>query len=135
MKLSQIPNFRVEDFATEQTWIGKLFIQLNPFIQDINTILSGNIDFLINIKSVTKTYDITAFQPFSFQWPFTNSIPTDLRVIKALKGSDLTPTILQAAWAFDSTSQIINVTRMVELTDSAVLALSGRFQFTIRVTV
>lgn len=135
MKLSQVPNFRVEDFQSEQSWIGRLFIQLNPFIQSVNQVFDQNIDFGTNFKSVTKDYDITTFQSFNFSWPYSGATPIDLRVVKALKGSTLTPTILQAAWQYNSTTSVITVTRMVELTSSAVAELSGRYQFTVRVTV
>jgi hypothetical protein len=117
MKLSQVPNFRVEDFQSEQSWIGRLFINLNPFIQ------------------VTKDYDITSFQEFSFSWPFANVTPVDLRIVKAAKGTSLTPAILLAAWEYSATNSTISVTQMVEVTSSGSQALSGRYQFSVRVTV
>lgn len=138
MKLNQIPNFRVEDFPTEIEWINLLFVQLNPFIQAVNQVLSQNVDFAANIRSVSQSYDQTyvAFQPFSFQWKYPDFPPVDLRVTRAAKGSTLTPTILLAAWEYDATEGVINVSRMVEVTSGLELAsLSGRYQFTIRVTV
>lgn len=135
MKINQVPNFRVEDFPSEQSWIGRMFIQLNPLIQSINQILDENIDFSTNIKAVTRDYSITTFQPFNFTWGFPGFTPVDLRVIQANKGSTQTPTILQAAWSYNSTTQLISVTRMVEITESAVAQLSGSYQFKVRVTV
>ncbi len=136
MKLTQVPNFRVEDFSGQQEWIGRLFIQLNPFVQAVNQLFSGNVDYGTNIKSVTRPYDITTFQSFSFTWPYKDFAPVDLRVVKALKGTTQTPTILEAAWSYDATNTLITVTRMVEITDTpSVAALSGRYQFTLRVTV
>lgn len=135
MKLNQVPNFRVEDFIGQQEWIGRLFIQLNPFVQSINQIIDKNLDYTYNIKSVTRSYDITSFTAFSFTWPYSDAAPIDLRIVKAQKGSTLTPTILQAAWEYDPTNQLISVTRMTEINESSVSALSGRYKFTIRVTV
>lgn len=135
MKLTQVPNFRVEDFSSEQSWIGRLFIQLNPFIQTINQIFDQNIDYSTNIKSVSKSYTITSFQAFNFTWPFSGTTPIDLRIVKASKGSTQDATILQAAWSFDSTNNLITISRLVEITDSAVVQISGQYQFTIRVTV
>lgn len=135
MKLNQIPNFRVEDYPSEQSWINRLFINLNPFISSVNQLSDQNVDFSTNIKSVTKEYTITSFQEFSFTWPFTSGTPVDLRVIQALKGSTQTPTILMAAWEYDKDSRLITVLRMVELSESSVSELSGTFKFTIRVTV
>lgn len=135
MKLNQVPNLRVEDFSTQQSWIGKLFIQLNPLIQTLNQIFDQNIDYSTNIKSMTRDYNITAFQAFSFTWAFQGTTPIDLRIVKALKGTSQTPTILQAAWSYNATQNLITVSRMVELTASAVAQLSGQYQFTIRVTV
>jgi len=136
MKLNQVPNFRVEDFQSEQTWIGRLFIQLNPFVQAVNQVLNGNVDFGSNLKSVTRSYDITTFQEFSIQWPYMDNPPVDLRIVKALKGTTQTPTILLVAWEYDLANTLITVNRIVEITDTpAVASLSGRYQFTIRATV
>jgi hypothetical protein len=135
VKLSQVPNFRVEDFASEQSWIGRLFINLNPFIQAVNQLTDQNVDFSTNIKAVTKSYDITTFQAFSFKWPFTGDAPVQLQVVKALKGNLLEPTLLMASWSYDSTTNSISVVRMVEINATSVSELSGRYQFTLRVTV
>lgn len=135
MKLNQIPNLRTEDFPSEQTWISKLFIQLNPFIQAVNQVLTQNVDFISNIKAVTREYDISSFQPFNFQWPFSDASPLDVRVVKALKGTTLTPTLLMAAWDYDSSGRTISITRLTEINATSVSALSGRYQFTIRATV
>jgi hypothetical protein len=135
MNLNQLPNFRVEDFPSEQSWIGKLFIQLNPFVQAVNQVFSQNVDFSSNIRSVSRQYSISTFQEFSFQWPYSDALPNELRVTQATKGTQKTPTILLPAWSYDSTSRLIQVSRMVEVTDSGVATLSGRFDFTIRVTV
>lgn len=135
MKLTQIPNFRVEDFISEQAWIGRLFIQLNPLIQTLNQIFDQNIDFSTNIRSVSRDYHITSFQSFSFPWGFTQAEPNDVRIIKAIKGTDSTPTILLCAWNYDNANKVITVSRMVEVNDTSVSALSGRYKFTVRATV
>ncbi len=136
MKLTQVPNLRIEDFPVEQqSWLGQLFIQLNPFIQTINQIFDKNIEYTTNIKSVSKDYTITSFAPFSFTWPYSDVTPISLSIVKALKGTGNTPTILLAAWSFDATNLSINVARMAEVNDASVSSLSGRYQFTIRVTV
>lgn len=136
MRLSQVPNLRVEDFASEQSWIGRLFVQLNPFIQSVNQVFLNNVDYATNIKSVTKDFVVNAFQPFSFQWPFPETIPNDLRVIKAFRGTSQTPTILLASWDFNTTTSVVSVSRIVEVTESLTIAeLDARYQFSIRVTV
>ncbi len=135
MKLNQIPNFRVEDFPSEQSWIGRFFIQLNPFIQSVNQIFDKNIEFDTNIKSIKKDFDLTVFSSLSFTWPYAPTEPVSLEVVKAKKGNTLTPTILLCAWSYDASNSLITVSRMVEVGDAAVSALSGRYQFTIRATV
>ncbi len=135
MKLNQVPNFRVEDFQSEQSWIGRLFVQLNPFVQSVNQVIDRNIDYSFNIKSLTREFDITSFAEFSFTWPYPESAPIDLRVTKALKGTSLEPTILNAAWSYDASNQLITISRMVEVNATTVSELSGRYQFTIRATV
>lgn len=136
MKLSNLPNLRTEDFPSEQAWISKLFVVLNPFFQSLNQVLLQNVDYSDQIKSVTKSYDILTFQEFSFQWPYKDVAPVDLRVVKALQGSEQTPTILLAAWSYDATAQAINVSRMVEVTSTpGISELSGRYRFTLRASV
>jgi hypothetical protein len=137
MKLNQLPNFRVEDFPGQQSWIGKLFVQLNPFVQAVNQVFDRNINYSDNVKSIVRTYtqNITAFQQFDFEWPFSDELPAQLCVTSAYKGTTLTPVILLVAWKYDATNKLIQVTRMIEVTDSGIAALSGRYQYTIRVTV
>jgi hypothetical protein len=135
MKLNQLPNFRVEDFQSEQSWIGRLFTQLNPFVQAVNQVFDNNLDFATNLKSVTSLYNISSFQTFSLQWPYPNNPPADLRVIQAAKGSALTPCILLPSWSYDSTKYTVTVNNMVEVSTSGVSALSGNYRFTIRVTI
>lgn len=135
MKLNQIPNLRTEDFPSEQSWISKLFIQLNPFIQSVNQVFDKNVDYSFNIKSVSRDYDISSFASFSFTWPYSDAVPIALSVVKAVKGATQTPTILMAAWSYDQTQKLITVSRMVELNAASVSELSGRYQFTVRVTV
>jgi hypothetical protein len=135
MKLNQLPNFRVEDFPSEQSWISKLFTQLNPFVQTVNQVFDSNIDFATNIRSVSATYTISSFQPFSLQWPYKNNPPADLRIIQAQKGIQLTSCILLPAWNYDSTKYLITVDNIVEIGSAGISALSGSYKFTIRAVV
>lgn len=135
MKLTQLPNLRVEDFPTEMNWINRLFIQLNPFNRLIYQILDNNIDFITNIKAVTKEYNISSFQAFNFLWPFKDADPNDLRIIKALKGVQQTPTILLPAWSYDKTNRLINITNILEINETYIASLSGEYKFTIRATI
>ncbi len=135
MNISQIPNLRVEDFPSEQSWISRLFVILNPFIQSVNQVVNGQIDYSTNIAAVTRSYTVnTTFAPISFQWPSVVQ-PAALDVIKASKSGAQTPTILAAAWSYDIASKTVTVTRMVELLPTGVAELTGSYQFTIRVTV
>lgn len=135
MKLNQNINLRIEDFQSEQSWIGRLFSQLNPFITTVNQVFDSNIDFATNIKSVTRDYTVTAFQAFDLQWPFKEAPPLDVRVVKATKGSQLTPTVLLTAWSYDSANAVIRITDMSEASSQGIAALSGRYTFTIRATI
>lgn len=137
MRFLQTPTLRVEDYPSEQSWIGKLFVQINPVLQSLYQVLNQNIDFSVNIMSITQNYDmtVTTFQAFKFQWPFPNSKPIDLRVIKALKGTTLTPTILLPAWSYDASTTTITVTQILEVTSSGIAQMSGRYQYSVRATV
>lgn len=137
MKLNQIPNFRVEDYQSEYSeMLTTLFISLNPFIQAVNSVLDQNVDYTANIKSLTKSYTITTFQAFSLTWTFTDVAPASLEVVKAAKGtSTLTPTILLAPWSYDSSTRLITISSMMEVTATGIAALSGQYTFTIRASV
>ena len=135
MKLTLLPNLRVEDFYSENSWIGRLFLQLNPFNRLLYQILDNNIDFSTNIKSVSHEYSISTFQTFSFLWPFKDSEPNDVRITKAYKGTQQEPTILLASWSYDKTNKSVTVHRICEVASSSVSALSGQYKFTIRATV
>lgn len=136
MKLNSLPNFRVEDFPAEFSQIAsRLFTQLNPFIQSVNQVFDQNVDFISNIKAITKDYTISSFQEFSLTWPYKEIAPIDLRVTKAYRGTQLTPTVLLPAWKYDSTSALITITNLIELSSTGVASLSGRYNFTIRASI
>lgn len=134
MKLNQSPSLRVEDFPG-QNWVGRLFVQLNPFIQAVNQVCNLNIDFVDNIKSISRSFEITTFQPFNFLWAWPEFPPTELSIVKSTKGTSQTPCILLAAWSYDAANASVSVSSMVEASTSGVAALSGRYAFTIRVTI
>lgn len=135
MRLNQLPKLRAEDFPTEQqSWIGRLFTNLNPFIEAVNYVINGQIDFQDNISSVTKSYTISTFQQFNILWPFIPP-PQSLQIVKALKGSNLDGVILLPAWSYDATNKSILVSNILEVTSSGIFVLNGSYQFTVRVTV
>lgn len=134
MKLNQAPNLRVEDFPSEQNWIGSLFSQLNPFITAVNQVFDGNIDFASNFKTVSRDYSISTFQAFSLQWPYKSNPPSELTITKATKSSQMTPVILFAAWSYDATNGLLNISEMLEATSSGMKVLDGTYNFTLRAT-
>lgn len=135
MKLQIVPQLRAEDYPSEKEWIPRLFQQINPFFQQISQIFDNNVDYTTNVKSITRSYDITTFQEFSFLWPFKGFTPISLSVTRALKGADQTPTILMAAWSYDKSTGSITISRMVEILTTSVAELDGRYIFDIRATV
>ena len=135
MKLVQIPNFRVEDYPSETSWIARLFVNINPLIQSLNQIINGNLAFGDNIKSVSNTYNVTGFQQFSFSWPYTDVPPNEVVILKSNKGVTQTPTILLHSWSFDQTKNLITVNNMVEVVGTTLEAMSGKYQFIMRATV
>lgn len=135
MKLNNVPNLRTEDFPEESKWIGGLFIQLNPFIQNISQIFNNGIDYSTNIMTLTSMFDVNPFQAFNFNWPFPNNPPVSVEVVQAAKGNALTPTILMCSWSYNVSGSTISVSKMVELATTGVSALSGRYKFTIRASI
>jgi hypothetical protein len=135
VKLNQAINLRVEDFQSEQSWIGRLFTQLNPFIAAVNRVLDNNIDYHSNIKSIVKEIRMTKFQSFSLLWPYQDSNPLDVRIIKAMKGNQNEACILLNAWKYDAAKREIQITNIFEVTESGIDSLNGSYTFTIRATV
>lgn len=134
MKLNQMPNLRTEDFPGEQSWTGRLFTQLNPFIAAVNQTFD-NIDFSTNIHSITRDYSITTFQPFKLAWTYKDTPPMDVRIIKSTKGTDLSACLLFCTWKYDATTLVIDISKLYEATDSGLIPVSGTYSFTLRATV
>lgn len=134
MRLTLLPKLRLEDFPPDVKWLGKLFIQLNPYIEAINNVINGNLDFVDNIAAVTKSYSISTFQEFSILWPFNNS-PQSCQIVSALKGSPPAPCFLLLAWSYNATTQSVTISNMLEVTSSGNFNLNGSYQFTVRVSV
>jgi hypothetical protein len=135
MKLNHSLNLRAEDFPTEQGWIGRFFNQINPFIAILNQIFDSNIDFATNIKSVTRDYTISTFQAFQIQWPYKDVPPVEVRITKALKGTQLSPAILLPAWNYDAATNAISIKQILEITEAGISNLSGKYTFTLRASI
>lgn len=136
MKLVQKPVLKVQDFPDEhRSWIKLLFTQINPFFTSLNDILNYKVDYLTNIPSVTNTYNINTFQPFSVYWPFSNYKPNHLSFGSCYSSESSRNTVLAAAWNYDSSSSTVNVTNMIELTEQGNMPLIGKYSFTMRVSI
>lgn len=134
MKFTQAPTLRVEDYKDQASWIGKLFSSLNPFIQALNQIFNAQISFGDNILSVSQSYSIQTFQAFSLKWGNATP-PVDVRIVKASSGAQQTPTCLLPVWSYDSSTQQISISQILEVRSSGVSAINGVYQFTVRATV
>ena len=136
MNLAQKPILRVEEYPEEQqSWLGDLFTQLNPFFTSLNSILNNNVDFSTNIPSVSRSYSIDSFQPFSLKWIFPALIPTSVQVTHAYNEATSLPTILLAAWEYDASKTSIKVTSMLEITEAGNIPLTGKYTFNLRASV
>lgn len=135
-KLNQTTNLRVEDFPEQASWIGRLFVTLNQFIQSVQNIFDYNIDFATNIRSVTREFDTTSITfPITFQWTFTQVKPQALTVLNAMAGTSAT--CLVPAWSYDSSTSLITVSYLTEFSTSGVSAPTQgtRYKFSLRATV
>jgi len=135
MLINNSPTLRTEDFPGEEKLTNRLFSQLNSYFQSVTQVVNGNITFTDNINSITRDYTLlSGFQSISIQWTFAQP-PVDLKICKSSKTTQETPCILAAAWSYDSSSKTITVNNIVELTSDGSTSLSGRYKFTLRVTV
>lgn len=135
-KLNQPTTLRAEDFSDQSEWIARLFNILNPFIRSVQQVFDSNIDFSTNIRSVTRSFDVTSIQlPIRFSWPFTEARPAVLVIGSATAGTDAT--ILLPAWTYDSSANELVISRIAEITATGIRTpIAGtNYKFSIRVTV
>lgn len=129
------PTLRLEDFPKETApSMSKLFRILTPFFSSLTAVVNGSVDFVDNIASVTKDYDLNNLQvPINIQWPFPGRVPVDLRITKALGAN--TATILIPAWSFDVSTNTIAISQIFEVPGMAAPVVGRRYQFTVRATI
>ena len=129
------PSLRMEDYPKELAGgFSSLFRTLTPFFTSLTAAVNGSIDFVDNISAVTKSYDMTNVQfPVNIQWPFSGKSPVDLRITMASKAN--VATILIPAWSFDVSTNIISITKILELPGMSAPTVGTRYQFTVRATI
>ncbi len=135
MRLTQKPVFRAEDFPGIKD-SPRLFGALNPLITNLNQIFDNNIDYSTNIRSVTKYFDqIGITLPVSFLWPYDGYTPASLEIIKSkVNGS---AACMKAAWDFNTSTNTVTISAVYILgaSTNTAISTSGRYEFTVRVSI
>lgn len=117
-KLPQISRLMREDFREAPNWIDKLIVTLNIFMSAIYYALDGQLTFTDNVRSVLKTFTLTAASTASgntIKLPLPNWKPTGVMIIQVLDNSG--DTLLAApgvSWAIGQ--NVINIQAIHGLT-------------------
>lgn len=130
-KVSPFSAFRLEDFADQRDWIGKLFLPLNTVLQEVAAALNGQVEFITNIPSYSKTLAGTNLSvPQSFQ--VTGLTPTAMTVTQAFKDGVAIAVI--GAWSLEGDT--ITVSKLFEVSETGNAAISAgpKYQITLRFT-
>jgi hypothetical protein len=102
--MSQIPSvttLKTEDFPSEQSWIGNLFLPLNDFLTSVVGIINGNVLFGDNIPTQTQTLTVKPGTQLPLVFKYTlKPNPTELRVCRATKNGS--PIALLTSWSISS---------------------------------
>lgn len=116
MQLPPVRRLLVEDFKTEETWIGKLLYPLNQVFQALSTGLQNGITFQENIASQIQTVNFnynTSELPIVFKLNKFSSTPIGIWIIKA-KDTSTVPQALSGGvfptdWEFDAVNNQIKI--------------------------
>lgn len=125
--MSLIPSLttlRVEDFPSQQEWIGKLLLPINQFLLAATTSINGGITFGDNIPCQTQTLNFTyggaSDFPKTFLWKIT-SAPIELRVCSATENG--VPVAMVPAWSY--TNSQVTIAGLILLKSTGVTALKA----------
>lgn len=121
---------RSEDFPSEQSWISKLLLPLNSFLQSATIAINGNLVYGDNLPCQTITlsfvYGSSADFPKKIAWSVGQSSgnsqlspPVELRVCSATESGTAIAVVM--AWSYSNGS--ISISQISKVTTSGITAL------------
>lgn len=109
MKLTFLKRFLVEDFPSQQAWIGELLNPLNQAFEQLSQALNKNLTIGDNLDAEIQEITFTGSDTVSFKVA-TKSRPKGVVVSNFSTVSGSAPTsAVQPVWTYNSTNQTITI--------------------------
>lgn len=109
MKIPKMPRFLVEDFPSQQAWIGELLNPLNNAFEQINQALNKSLTIADNLDAETQEITFTGSETVSFKVS-TKNRPKGVIVSNFVTVSGTAPTAaVQPVWSYNSTDRTVTI--------------------------
>jgi hypothetical protein len=135
VKIPTTRSFRVEEFAEQKSWIGKLFGPLNSFFNYVYLALTNGLTFADNVTGFEHTLDFTYQGTSDFPLFLANPLGNQIRAMQLCQAVEAQsyPIGLVIAWdlAADGRIRIYDVARVVS-TSVTVSPLTAATRYLIR---
>lgn len=109
MKLTFLKRFLVEDFPSQQAWIGELLNPLNQAFEQLSQALNKNLTISDNLDAETQEITFTGSDTVTFKVT-TKNRPKGVIVSNFVTVSGTAPTAaVQPVWSYSSTDQTVTI--------------------------
>lgn len=109
MKLTFLKRFLVEDFPSQQAWIGELLNPLNQAFEQLSQALNKNLTISDNLDAETQEITFTGSDTVTFKVA-TKNRPKGVIVSNFVTVSGTAPTAaVQPVWSYSSTEQTVTI--------------------------
>lgn len=109
MKLTFLKRFLVEDFPSQQAWIGELLNPLNQAFEQLNQAMNKSLTIADNLDAETQEITFNGSDTVSFKVS-TKNRPKGVIVSNFVTVSGTAPTAaVQPVWSYSSTEQTVTI--------------------------
>ena len=109
MKLTFLKRLLVEDFPSQQAWIGELLNPLNQAFEQINQAFNKSLTIADNMDAETQEITFTGSDTVSFKVS-TKNRPKGVVVTNFVTVTGTAPTAaVQPVWTYSSTDQTVTI--------------------------
>ena len=109
MKLTFLKRFLVEDFPSQQAWIGELLNPLNQAFEQLSQAMNKSLTIADNLDAETQEITFTGSDTVTFKVA-TKNRPKGVLVSNFVTVSGSAPTAaVQPVWSYSSTDQTVTI--------------------------
>ena len=109
MKLTFLKRFLVEDFPSQQAWIGELLNPLNQAFEQLSQAMNKSLTIADNLDAETQEITFTGSDTVTFK-VLTKNRPKGVIVSNFVTVSGAAPTAaVQPVWSYNSTEQTVTI--------------------------